>query len=287
MSDGEGPLVEHLFREEAGRLLAALARLLGLHNLALAEDVVQDTLVRALETWRFGVPENPSAWLMRAAKNRALDLIRRERTRRRFAPELGGLTDDERTLAQAVEARFAEHELADDVLRMMFTCCAPRLPGEVQVALVLKLLCGFSAGEIAAAFLASEAAVEKQLQRGRRALAAAGALYEVSGAAAIRERLGAVHQALYLLFNEGYHASRRDEGVREELCHEALRLGHLLAEHPVAGVPSTQALLALTLHLTGEGSRAEVMLRNLQDTAIIDAEHGTVSWPASDSLAWQ
>src|SRR6202023_2229882 len=120
---------DHLFRREAGRMVAALTRVFGVHNLALAEDVVQDALCRALEVWKFrGVPDNPSAWLMTTAKNRALDVLRRERTARTFAPELGRLLESEWTLAPTVEELFGANEIQDDLLRMMFTCCHPRLP---------------------------------------------------------------------------------------------------------------------------------------------------------------
>src|SRR5258708_9913033 len=132
---------DHLFRREAGRMLAALTRVLGVHNLALAQDAVQDTFCRALEVWKFrGVPENPSAWLMATAKNRALDVLRRERTARTFAPELGRLLDSEWTLAPTLQELFETHAIKDDQLRMMFSCCHPRLPEEAQVALVLHIL---------------------------------------------------------------------------------------------------------------------------------------------------
>jgi RNA polymerase sigma factor (sigma-70 family) len=221
-------------------MLAALTRVLGVHNLPLAEDVVQDTLMRALETWRFGnLPENPAAWLMQTAKNRAVDVIRREKTKKKFAPDLEQLLESEWTLRPVVEARFAATEIRDDELRMMFSCCAPSLPPETQVALILKLLCGFSVGEIAAAFLAGEAAIEKQIQRGKKVLAESGDLFEMKN---LGERLTAVESALYLLFNEGYQSSRRDQAVRHDLCREAIRLTSLLVER---GEPRTRALLAL------------------------------------------
>jgi RNA polymerase sigma factor (sigma-70 family) len=198
-------VIDHLFRNEAGRMLAALTRVLGVHNLEMAEDVVQDTLLRALETWKFGkIPENPAAWLMTAAQNRAIDLIRRENTRRKFAPDL--LLESEWTLRPTVEARFAAHEIRDDELRMMFSCCAPSISSDSQVALILKLLCGFSIAEIASAFLSSESAIEKQIQRGKKALA---------------------------------------ESELFALSREAIRLTTLLVEHPTATSPRTRALLSL------------------------------------------
>src|SRR5271168_1857972 len=139
---------EHFFRRESGRMVAALTRIFGIHNLALAEDVVQDAFCRALEVWKFrGVPANPAAWLMATAKNRALDVLRRERTARTFAPELGRLLESEWTLAPTVEESFSPHAIKDDLLRIMFSCCQPRLTEEAQIALVLNILCGFSVSE--------------------------------------------------------------------------------------------------------------------------------------------
>src|SRR5215831_11063607 len=140
---------EHLFRHEAGRMTAALTRVFGVHNLALAEDVVQDAFCRALEVWKFqGMPENPSAWLMTAARNRALDVLRRERTARTFAPELSRRFDSEWTLVPTLDEQFASPAMQDDLLRMMFTSCHPRLTEEAQIALVLNILCGFSVSEV-------------------------------------------------------------------------------------------------------------------------------------------
>jgi RNA polymerase sigma factor (sigma-70 family) len=230
------------FRRESARMLAALTRILGLHNLALAEDVTQDVLCRAVELWKFRpLPEDPAAWLLRAARNRAIDLIRAERTRLRFAPDL--LLESEWTLSPTVQAMFGQSEIADDELRMMFSCCPPNLPAQAQLALVLKLLCGFGVQEVSAALLMSQAAVEKMIARGKRTLMRAGALYEVAGREPIAKRLHSVQRALYLLFSEGYHGSH--EPVRAELCREAMRLCELLSRHPACATPQTFALLAL------------------------------------------
>ena len=153
------------FRREAGRLTAALTRVFGVHNLALAEDVAQDALCRALEVWKFhGPPENPSAWLMTTAKNRALDVLRRERTARRFAPELERWLETEWTLSPTVEELFAPQAIQDDQLRMMLSCCQPRLPEDAQLALILKILCGFSVREIASAEAAQDLQDESELR---------------------------------------------------------------------------------------------------------------------------
>jgi RNA polymerase sigma factor (sigma-70 family) len=236
---------EHLFRREAGRMVGALTRIFGVHNLGLAEDVVQDAFCRALEVWKFrGVPENPSAWLMATAKNRALDVLRRERTARHFAPELGHLLESEWTLAPVVEEAFGANAIKDDQLRMMFSCCHPRLPEEAQVALVLHILCGFSVGEIASAFVSSRAAIEKRISRAKKVLAGSKTLFNITDAD-FPARLSAVHRALYLLFNEGYHSASPRSAVRVELCHEAMRLAALLLDHPLTSTPVTYALSAL------------------------------------------
>lgn len=239
-------LDEHLFRRESGRIVATLTRVFGVHNLSLAEDVVQDAFCRALEVWKFrGVPENPAAWLMATAKNRALDVLRRERTARTFAPELGRLLESESTLAPAVEEQFQPNAIKDDQLRMMFSCCYPRLAEEGQVALILHILCGFSVDEIASAFVSGHAAIEKRITRAKKVLAGSKRLFDISGSNDFAQRLPAVHRALYLLFNEGYHGASAEAAVRSDLCLEAMRLTKLLLEHPLAAGPATHALAAL------------------------------------------
>jgi RNA polymerase sigma-70 factor (ECF subfamily) len=237
-----------LFRRESARLLAALTRAFGAENLALAEDVVQETLANAFELWSYrGVPEHHSAFLTAAAKHRALDVFRRERTARKYAPELGRFLESEWTLRPAVEELFLPEALRDDELRMMFTCCHRRLQDDVQVALVLNVLCGFGIDEIAGAFLATEAAIAKRISRGKKVLAKSKRLFELT-AADFAPRLSAVHRALYLLFNEGYHGACAEAVVRLDLCREAMRLVRLLVLHAPAATPATRALAAL-MHL--------------------------------------
>lgn len=239
---------DHLFRREAGRMVAALTRLFGVHNLALAEDVVQDAFCRALEVWKLrGVPENPSAWLMATAKHRALDILRRERTARAYAPELGRLLESEWTLAPVVAEAFGDSAIRNDQLRMMFSCCHPRLPEIAQVALMLHILCGFGVNEVAAAFLTGHAAMERRITRGKKVLAGSKRLFDftMSDERDVAKRLSAVHRALYLLFNEGYHGAHAESAVRADLCVEAMRLAELLLAHPVTDTPATRALNAL------------------------------------------
>ena len=238
-------LHEHLFRHEAGRMTASLTRLFGLRNLTLAEDVVQDAFCRALEVWKLrGVPPNPSAWLMATARNRALDLLRRDRTRQTFAPELTRLLETEWTVAAVVDEAFSTRIVLDEQLRMMLSCCQDDLAEPVQTALILNILCGFGAAEIAAAYLTGRAAVEKRISRGKKVLAESRTLFSFTDGD-VATRLCAVHRALYLLFSEGYHGGSAAGAVRAELCDEAMRLMALLREHPVTATPATHALSAL------------------------------------------
>ena len=176
-------LGDHLFRRESGRMVAALTRIFGIHNLELAEDVVQDAFCRAMEVWPFrGIPDNPSAWLMATAKHRAIDVLRRERTARTFAPEFGRLLESEWTLAATVDDVLAGSAIKDDLLRMMFSCCHPRLREDAQVALVLHIVCGFASDEIAAAFLTTDVAMHKRISRAKKLLAGSKRLFDLSDA---------------------------------------------------------------------------------------------------------
>lgn len=239
-------VVEHLFRHEGGKMVATLTRIFGIEHLSLAEDVVQEALARALQTWPFyGVPQNPSAWIMRASRNLALDVVRRQKV---FREKEGEVIRQIEERDEAPEAgAFSEHEIADDRLRMMFVCCHPQVPADAQVALALKTLCGFSPTEIAKAFLTSEAAIAKRLTRAKQRIREAGIRFEIPEGNELRERSDGVLQSLYLLFNEGYKASSGESLIREDLCLEAIRLGQLLAEHAAGNQPKTHALLALML----------------------------------------
>jgi predicted RNA polymerase sigma factor len=172
-------------------------------------------------------------------------VVRRERSARRFAPDLSYQLDSEWTLVSTIDEHFLDSEIRDDQLRMMFSCCHPRLAPEVQVALILKVLCGFGTREIARAFLVEDAAMDKRIARGKQALRESGTLYEIRSDEAIGERLDAVLSTLYLLFNEGYHGSHAELPIREELCTEAMRLLAMLLDHRAAARPRAFALLSL------------------------------------------
>ena len=226
-------------------MAASLTRLFGVQNLALVEDVVQDAFARALEVWKLsGPPPNPSAWLMATARNRALDVIRRDRTARRFAPDLVMQLESEWTTRAVVDEAFTTDVVLGEQLRMMFSCCDPQVAEPAQIALILNILCGFGVGEIAAAFLDSRAAVEKRITRGKQTLARSVTLFDLTDAD-VAARRSAVHRALYLLFSEGYHGASASDTVRVDLCREAMRLAELLRGHPVARSPATSALSAL------------------------------------------
>ena len=241
-------LVEHFFRHETGRLHGALVRMMGVQNLALAEDVAQEAMLRALRTWSMGgVPANPSAWITSVAMNLARDALRHERMALSKEPAI--ITHVDQTLSQGQSSAIseAEHEIRDDALRLMFVCCHPLLAPDAQAVLALKVMCGFSTGEISRAFLSSEAAIEKQLTRTKQRIREANLSFEIPEGPELAERLDGVLATLYLLFNEGYKASAGEQLIRIELCQEAIRLTSLLIEHPVGRTPRSHALLALML----------------------------------------
>jgi RNA polymerase sigma factor (sigma-70 family) len=270
---GVSQLVEHLFREESGKMIAVLTRIFGLEHFQLAEDVVQEALARALQTWPFyGVPGNPAAWLMRVARNLALDVVRRHRSFRDKQPEIIRLIEG--NSAGAEQPVFSEQEIADDRLRLMFVCCHPLIPADAQAALALKILCGFGIAEIARAFLTSETAIAKRLTRAKQRLRDEGIRFEIPAGPQLEPRLEGVLQSLYLLFNEGYKASAGEMLVREEICGEAIRLAGLLAQHPAGNQPRTHALLALML------------LNAARGPARVDADGNLVRLSEQDRTRW-
>jgi RNA polymerase sigma factor (sigma-70 family) len=239
-------LVDHLFRRESGKMVSALTRVFGPTNLDLAEDVVQETLLLAMQRWPFdGVPGNPAGWLYQAAKNKAIDTIRRQQTFRRFEPELTRELQAAGLATHVLDRLFLAEEIADDTLRMMFTCCHPALPTESQITLTLKILCGFGTAEIARALMTQEAAIDKRLYRAKRRIREEAVAFEVPGGPELSTRLQSVLSVLYLMFNEGYNSSVAGDPIRKDLCMEAMRLGQVLGEHPIGRHPMTAALMAL------------------------------------------
>lgn len=239
-------LTEHLFRHESGKLVSALTGIFGIERLQLAEDVVQDAMIRALETWPYrGVPANPGAWLMQTAKNRALDLIRREQSfRGKQAEVIATLESWQGDIESDADAG---DSIQDNRLRLIFACCHPQVPQDDQIVLALRTLCGFSPNEIATAYLTTEVAINKRLTRARQKIRDSGIPFEIPEGHELSPRLDGVLQVLYLLFNEGYKASSGENLIREDLCAEAIRLAQLLTNHASTDQPRTHALLSLML----------------------------------------
>jgi RNA polymerase sigma factor (sigma-70 family) len=241
-------LAEHLFRQESGKLVSVLTGIFGIDRLQLAEDVVQEALIRALQTWPYyGIPKNPAAWITQTAKNLALDLIRREKLFRDKQPEIVASTEQWSADSFADDSPLFDTEIKDSRLRLMFACCHPLIAQEEQTALALKTLCGFGAAEIAKAFLTTEAAIAKRLTRARQKIRDLRIPFEIPSGSELSIRLNGVLQTLYLLFNEGYKASSGESLVKKDLCYEAIRLAVLLTEHSLANLPRIHALIALML----------------------------------------
>ena len=243
-ADNVGGSVEHLFRHESGRIVSYLTRLLGPEHIDLAEEVVQEALLRALQSWSYsGIPSNPAAWLLQVARNAALDAIRHRKIASDKEPALiAELTAASRPLRPYETSPDAK--LRDDELRMIFMCCHPALSSEASVALSLKAIGGFSVREIARAFLADEATIAQRLVRAKRQIREKGLSLDLPSGNELSLRLDSVLDVLYLMFNEGYDAHQGEELIRQDLCLEALRLAQLVAGSSVSA-PRVHALVAL------------------------------------------
>lgn len=224
-------------------MVAVLTRILGPAHLDLAEDVVQEALAQALRTWPFrGVPQNPAAWLVQVAKNRALDALRRDASLARLAPK------EEEIRSWAASPDEPGREDLDDQLRMIFICCQPAVPAEARVALTLKTVGGFGVPEIARAFLVKEATMAQRLVRAKHRIRQAKLPFEVPPPRELPAALDSVLEVLYAMFNEGYSTHQGEKLVRRDICLEAIRLVRLVVDHPALDTPRTHALAAL-LHL--------------------------------------
>ncbi|HEX6658466.1 MAG TPA: sigma-70 family RNA polymerase sigma factor, partial [Ilumatobacter sp.] len=276
--------IARVFREEYGRVVAGLVRLLG--NIDLAEESVQEAFVVATQRWpETGLPPNPGAWITVTARNRALDRLRRESTRAR-REQRATMTDahDDRFDDAFDVGAFDEAAIVDERLRLIFTCCHPALAPDAQVALTLRLLGGLHAYEIARAFLVPEATMRQRITRAKRKIAANNIPYRVPEASELPERLAAALAVIYLVFNEGYVATAGDELVRDDLCAEAIRLGRILAGL-MPDEPEAIGLLALMLLIAarrparaadGELVQLRDQDRELWDRVLIDEGHDLV-----------
>jgi RNA polymerase sigma-70 factor (ECF subfamily) len=272
-------LVDHLFRHQAARLVSILVRHLGGRHLDLAEEVVQDVLMTALQQWPFdGVPDKPEAWLMRSARNRAIDRLRRDRAFADRVPALTQALHDEEARYNAVDRTdqlVRDAVPLDDEVCMLFMACHPELPRDARVALTLKTVGGFSVPEIARGFLAQESTIAQRLVRAKQRLRDRAIAFDLPGPADLSERLDSVLDVLYLMFNEGHTAHAGEALVRRDLCDTAIRLCGQLAAHPVTDLPKTHALLALMLlqaaRLPARTDQAgELFLLDEQDRSLWD-----------------
>jgi RNA polymerase sigma factor (sigma-70 family) len=247
--------IEAVWRIESARLIAGLARMV--RDVGLAEDLAQDALVAALERWpESGVPDNPGAWLMATAKNRAIDLARRQTTFERKQEELARDVGMRMAMERSDFDAAADDEIGDDLLGLIFTCCHPLLSREARVALTLRLLGGLTTPEIARAFLTKESTIAQRLVRAKRTLRDANVPFEVPGGDELEVRLPSVLEVIYLVFNEGYAASAGEDWIRPSLCEEALRLGRILAALAPAE-PEAHGLIAL-LEIQASRTRARL-----------------------------
>lgn len=227
-------------------MIAVLSKLLGLQNLQFANDIVQDTLMQALQSWPLnGIPSQPSAWLYRVAKNRAIDFLRREKRYRGIRAIHAHLIEREHIETIVESSFFDEGEIEDSQLRMLFACCHPQIPIESQLPLALKTLCGLSVSEIAHSFLKDEETIAKRIYRAKEKIRTKNIQLELPPPAFLPERLDAVLHCLYLLFNEGYNSTHPQELIREDFCYEAIRMLYLLTKQPLTNLPTTNAVLAL------------------------------------------
>jgi RNA polymerase sigma factor (sigma-70 family) len=247
--------IDAVWRIESARLIAGLARIV--RDVGVAEELAQDALVAALERWpESGVPDNPGAWLMATAKNRAIDYFRRNKLLERKHEELGR---ELKTQQEAAVTNFEiaqDDDISDDLLRLVFISCHPVLSTEGRVALTLRLLGGLSTQEIARAFLAPEPTIAQRIVRAKRTLSEARVPFEVPRGPDLAARLSSVLEVIYLVFNEGYSATSGEDWMRPALCEDALRLGRILAEL-VPNEPEVHGLVAL-MEIQASRSRARV-----------------------------
>lgn len=261
--------IDHLFRHEYGKLVAVLTKTFGTSNIDLAEDVVQEAMLEAINKWSYsGVPENPVGWIYTVAKHKTITILNRQKYKRKYASEVAHYLQSEWTLEPALKHIFTDKEIADDQLRMIFTCCHPSISPDSQVALTLKTLCGFSIPEIAKAFLSTEENINKRLVRARRAIKNANIPFQVPTGKGLEKRLSSVLEAIYLLFNEGYQSSTGNHPIRYELCKEAIRLTEIIASNKNIKSSNVFALLAL---MTFNISRFQSRMDEFEN--ILDMEH--------------
>lgn len=267
-------LIPHLFRTEFRKIVAVLARFFGTHHIDVAEDIASDTFMQALETWPYkGTPPNPQAWLYTVARRRALNIIHRQNIfEEKVAGEIRSSSFSSETIID-----LSEKNISDSQLQMLFTVCHPAIPPESQIALALRLLCGFGIEEIASAFLSNKGTINKRIFRAKETLKKENISIAIPPSGEVPMRLEAVLRTLYLLFSEGYCSETDDAVLREDLCLEAMRLAHLLVHADQGNTPGANALLALMCFHTSrfrarKNQRGEIILYEDQDEQLWNQE---------------
>lgn len=236
--------ISDLYRTDSARIIAVLTRVFGLHNYALVEDVLQEAFGKALINWKTHcIPDNPSSWILKTAKNAAIDTIRAQKTRTKFAPDITQLLESEWSLNNTIEHEFSEQNINDDELSMLFVCCHQDISPENRIPFILQTLCGFSINAISRALIIPESTVKKRLLRTKEKLK--HCTLQLPERTQRLKALSSIHTVIYLLFNEGFYSSRRDKAVNLEFCMEAIRLVGLLVNNESLVIPESIALLAL------------------------------------------
>jgi RNA polymerase sigma-70 factor (ECF subfamily) len=259
----EPKLIDHLFRHNSGKMVSVLTRIFGLSNLEIIEDAVQDTFIKASISWRKEIPENPEAWLTKAAKNRVLDLFRKLKNKKHHVPNF-----NQGTTTIAINELFLESEIEDAQLRMIFTACHPKLDPRDRISFALKTVSGFSIKEISSALLTKEETIKKRLVRARKVIQKENLAFKIPQGKSLQKRLESVLEVLYLIFNEGFHSNKKEKLILEELCGEAMRLCQFLLKNKHTRTSESYALFALMCFHS-----ARIASKTNAQNEILDLEH--------------
>ncbi len=271
----ETELIPHLFRTEYSKIVAVLCKLFGIEYISTAEDIASDTFLLAAETWGLkGLPQNPTAWLYKVSKNKAIDFLRRNKV---FTQKVTPAITSAAINTTEPEIDLTLQNITDSQLQMMFAICHPAIPAEAQIGLSLNILCGFGAEEIADAFLSNKETIYKRLSRAKEKLQAEKVKIEMPGTAEINQRCANVLTTLYLLFSEGYYSSSQNTTLRKELCIEAMRLTVMLTQNEQTNIPAANALLSLMCFHSSRfdarmNQQGEIILYEDQDEKLWNTE---------------
>lgn len=266
----EEKLIPHLFRTEYRKIVAVLCKTFGLEHIETAEDIASDTFLQASETWGIkGLPENPAAWLYTVAKNKTKNYLKRNKV---LADKIIPQIKYDSSQTEESEIDLSETNIRDSQLQMMFAICHPSIAAEAQIALALRILCGFGIDEIASAFLTNKETINKRLFRAKEKLRAENISIELPPPAEISNRLDIVLRTLYLLYNEGYYTSQSENVLHKEFCYEAMRLTYLLIENELTNLPQVNALFAL---MSFHASRFDARVNENGDLVLYDEQDET------------